>query len=92
MAAKQYNVVYPKQYKDNDGNDRTAFVRVGTAFPMRDADGFTIELDVPLAFTSDQGRLCLFAREQKDERDNRGGDRRDDRNNNDNNRRSNNRR
>lgn len=80
--AKVYNVNYPKNYKDNDGKERTMFVRVGTAFPMKDTDGFTVELDVPLSM-SEGSRLCLFVRDQKDERrdnrdnrDNRGGGRR----------------
>jgi len=68
MASKQYNVMYPKSYEKN-GKTETTFVRVGTAFPLRERDGFSLELDVPLTFVGSEGRLVLFVREQQDNND-----------------------
>ncbi|MCH9730992.1 MAG: hypothetical protein K0U84_15160 [Actinomycetia bacterium] len=39
-----YNVLYPRNYKDKDGDDRTEFIRVGVAFPLNDGNGLSAEL------------------------------------------------
>lgn len=60
--AKVYNVCYPREYKDGDGNERTDFIRVGVAFPLREQDGFSLELAVPLLLKAGS-RLVILARE-----------------------------
>ncbi len=47
--AKYYNVLFPRNYKDNDGEDRTEFIRVGVAFPLNDGKGLSLELYLPMA-------------------------------------------
>lgn len=71
--SKQYNVMFPKAYERN-GKSQTSFVRVGTAFPLRDRDGFSIEFDVPLVLAGGDCKLVMFVREMNDgESSNRSG-------------------
>lgn len=44
MATKRYDVCCPRPYKDGQGNQKTYFWKVGTAFPLKDRDGFSIQL------------------------------------------------
>jgi hypothetical protein len=60
---KMYNVCVPRQYKDGHGNDKTHFWQVGTAFPLRDQDGFSIKLWTKLLVTD---QLVLFVREPRE--------------------------
>lgn len=62
MASKRYDVMYPRQYKDSKDQVQTAFVRVGVAFPLREKDGLTLELHVPLVNVR---KLVLFVHEPK---------------------------
>lgn len=43
-SVRYYNVCYPREYTTSDGETRTDFVRIGRAFPLKDADGFRVEL------------------------------------------------
>lgn len=62
--AKTYSVLFPHRYTQND-EERTEMVRVGTAFRLREKDGFSLELSVPLALP-EGARLVVLAREQQD--------------------------
>lgn len=56
----RYDVLSPRIYKDRDGNEKTTFLKVGVAFPMRDKDGFNVTLEaIPLP-TSEGVRLMLM--------------------------------
>lgn len=83
--SKRYVVCWPNEYTDRDGVARTDFMRVGTAFPMRDRDGFNIELAIspPAAEVCKPTRLVLFA--ANNQQDNQRQDSRDQRNSNRNN-------
>lgn len=60
MMATRYDVLSPRQYKDRDGNEKTTFMKVGVAFPMRDKDGFSVTLEaIPLP-TAEGVRLMLM--------------------------------
>lgn len=52
-----YNVLSPRKYI-KDGQEKTAFTKVGIAFPMKDKDGFSLMLEaLPLSSMNDQGKL-----------------------------------
>jgi hypothetical protein len=42
--AKIYDVTIPRTYKDSNGKEKTHFWNVGTAFPLREREGFSIKL------------------------------------------------
>jgi len=63
-AGKRYNVMVPRQYKTSSGEEKTTFWQIGTAFPLREKDGFSIELwnrFLP------SGRLVMFIHEQRED-------------------------
>lgn len=67
MAVKRYNVYCPRQYKTRDGEEKTHFWLVGTAFPLRDRDGFTVEIYTRmLPGTGSSARLVAFVHEERD--------------------------
>lgn len=41
----RYDAVAVRRYKDRDGNEKSQFTTIGTAWPMRDKDGFTVRLN-----------------------------------------------
>lgn len=50
---KPWNVYFPREYTVRGGTGqsdetRTDFIRVGAAFPLRDKEGFTVEIQLPL--------------------------------------------
>lgn len=62
MATKRYNAMCPRTYTDRDGKEKTTFFQVGTAFPLKEKDGFTIELWMRVLPTD---RLVLFVHEER---------------------------
>jgi hypothetical protein len=38
MATKQYDICIPRQYTNRDGQERTQWIRIGTAFQMKPGD------------------------------------------------------
>jgi hypothetical protein len=60
---KRYNVTVPRQYEDGNGNKKTHFWQVGTAFPLRDQDGISIKLWTKLLVTD---QLVLFVHEPRE--------------------------
>lgn len=62
MASKRYTVHVPREYTKNDGTKGTDFLRVGAAFPLKERDGFSVELYFRV-LPSD--RLVLFVYEPK---------------------------
>lgn len=61
--SKQYNVCVPRKYKDRTGAEKTHFWQVGMAWPMRERDGFTIELYTRVLPTD---KLVCFLKESRD--------------------------
>lgn len=61
---KRYDVTIPRTYKDANNNEKTHFWHVGSAFPLREKDGFTIKLYSRMLL-SDQ--FVVFAREEKEQ-------------------------
>jgi hypothetical protein len=40
-----YNVISPRKYTDANGVEKTSFVTIGIAFPMKEKDGMRIQLN-----------------------------------------------
>jgi hypothetical protein len=59
---KRYNLFYPRQYKVN-GEEKTQFVLCGVAFPLKNKDGFNIELYFPII---PKGRIVAMLNEPKE--------------------------
>jgi hypothetical protein len=52
--ADRLDALTPREYTDRDGNKKTAFTRIGTAFAM--TNGWSIVLDaLPVASMSERG-------------------------------------
>lgn len=63
MAATMYNVISPRKYNDANGNEKTSFVTIGIAFPMKEKDGMRIQLNaLPITDT-----LLIMPRTKKGE-------------------------
>jgi hypothetical protein len=72
----RYDLVTGRKYKTRDGQEKTAWTRVGTMF-ARDKGGFSIQLEsIPLNFDEKGGvRLMAFPPKDRDERGGGGGGR-----------------
>jgi len=44
FMAKFYNVCVPRKYKDRNGVEKTHFWVIGKMFPMREKDGFNVQV------------------------------------------------
>lgn len=63
----RYDAVAVRRYKDRDGNEKSQFTTIGTAWPMRDKDGFTVRLNAVPAPTEGEFVILLMPPRQKDE-------------------------
>lgn len=54
---KRYNVCVPRKYLDKQGHEKTHFWQIGVMFPMKERDGFNIELYTRVLPTD---KLCCF--------------------------------
>jgi len=78
MSNTRYEVTAARGYTDRDGNAKTAWTRIGTMFPMRERDGFTITFDaMPIPQMNKDGVLevRVMALPPKPREDNRQGGR-----------------
>lgn len=41
----RYDLLVVQAYQDRDGNEKTSWTRIGTAFPYREGDGFMVKLN-----------------------------------------------
>ena len=57
MSIKRYNVCVPRKYTDKHGTEKTHFWKVGMMFPMKERDGFNLELYTRVLPTD---KLCIF--------------------------------
>lgn len=56
--SNHYNVLVARPYIAKDGAEKTAFTKIGVAFPMKDKDGFSITLEaLPLQSLGQTGKL-----------------------------------
>lgn len=56
---KRYNVTIPRAYIERStGKEKTHFWHVGTAFPLKDREGFTVNLYSKMLVTD---RFVIFA-------------------------------
>lgn len=62
--AKVYDVTVPRPYRDASGNEKTHFWQVGTAFPLKETDGFSIKLFSKMIVTD---RFVVFARDEQEQ-------------------------
>lgn len=58
--AKIYDVTIPRRYQDAAGNEKTHFWQVGTMFPLREKEGFSIKLNSKMLLTD---QYVVFVRE-----------------------------
>lgn len=66
--ANIYNVISPRKYTDKDGNEKSTFVNIGVAFPMKEKDGFRVVLNaLPITDT-------ILIMPKTDKKGGRGGD------------------
>lgn len=62
MAVKRYDVCIPRKYKTSDGAEKTHFWQCGTAFPLKERDGFSVRLWLRVLPTDE---LVLFVHEDR---------------------------
>ena len=61
-----YTVSSPREYTTKDGQEKTYWQRLGTAFPARDGNGMTVRLNA-LPLPDKKGEVVLVIK-QHDER------------------------
>jgi hypothetical protein len=62
LAIKRYDVCAPRKYQTSNGEEKTHFWNIGTAFPLKERDGFSIKLWTRILPTDE---LVLFVHEPK---------------------------
>lgn len=56
--SNHYNVLMAREYTTKDGETKSAFTKIGVAFPMKDKDGFQVSLEaIPLQSIGKTGKL-----------------------------------
>ena len=71
--SNRYDAVTARKYTDRNGNEKTAFTRIGTMFANRNGDGFNVVLDaLPIPDENGQVRILMFVPKERDETPNRG--------------------
>lgn len=53
----RYDVLIARPYVDQHGEEKASFTRIGTAWPMKERDGFSITLDALPTPTLKDGKL-----------------------------------
>ena len=65
--AQRYDALVAREYKAADGSTKTAFTRIGAAFPSKSGDGITVMLDaLPLPGTDGQAKIILSVPKPRD--------------------------
>jgi hypothetical protein len=58
MMADRYELLTVRSYTDSQGEEKKAFTKIGTVWPMKDRDGFSISFDaLPLPTLNKEGAL-----------------------------------
>lgn len=68
---KKLDVLTPKKWTTKDGEERTFWLRIGSAFPTR-GGGTTVQLDA-LPLPDKEGRCTLLIAEQRERDASKGG-------------------
>lgn len=70
---KRYNICVPRKYKDGNGNEKTHWWTVGSMIPMRERDGYSIQMYSPLLALPRDAKLVAFVdvEKEKEERENK---------------------
>ena len=56
--ADRYELLTVRSYTDSQGEEKKVFTRIGTVWPMKDRDGFSISFDaIPLPTLNSDGHL-----------------------------------
>ncbi len=63
----RYDAVAVRRYKDRDGNEKSQFTTIGTAWPMREKDGFTVRLNAVPAPTDGEFVILLMPPKARDD-------------------------
>ena len=66
MTATRYDVLAAREYTDRSGDKKSSFLKVGVAFPMRDKDGFSLQLEAVPAPQDGVYKLLLMPPKEKD--------------------------
>ena len=74
----RYDAVAVRRYKDRDGNEKSQFTTIGTAWPMKDKDGFTVRLNAIPAPADGEFVILLMPPRQKDDNRSSGQSRADE--------------
>jgi hypothetical protein len=65
--ATYYEAVAPREYTDkNTGEQKSTFTRIGVAFPFKEKEGFSIQLDAIPAPQEGVYKILLVPPRQKD--------------------------
>lgn len=65
---KYYHLCWCRPFRDKQGEERTDFMRVGTAWPLREKDGFSIEMTMPMHIPLRGAKFVLLAAEPRPKR------------------------
>lgn len=75
--ADRFDIVSPRAYTDRNGEVKTAFTRIGTAWAMKNGNGFSLTFDaLPVPSLNDKGALevrCLMMPPKSDDAQRSGG-------------------
>lgn len=62
--AEWMDVLMTRDYIDRDGNERTNYTKIGVAFPFREREGFSIELEALPAPVEGHYKVIMMPRQK----------------------------
>ena len=68
MTATRYDVLAAREYTDRSGDKKSSFLKVGVAFPMRDKDGFSLQLEAVPAPQDGVYKLLLMPPKEREDK------------------------
>lgn len=74
----RYDALAVRRYKDRQGNEKSLFTTIGTAWPMKEKDGFTVRLNAVPAPTEGEFVILLLPTKPRDDSRSSGQSRGDD--------------
>ena len=76
--AQRLDALLARKYTTRDGDEKTAFTKVGAAFPTRTGDGYSVVLDAMPAPDRETGQYRILLMPPMERDDNRNRPDRDD--------------
>jgi hypothetical protein len=58
--SERYDAIAVRKYTDRDGNEKSSFTNIGVAWPMKDRDGFRVQLHAMPAPTEGEYLVLLM--------------------------------